>query len=443
MLKNILQDKESQHKGARFILSQSAGYLGGLSKVLDGQIDSRLVGTFFDLFVTILRFRNRAMGLLLSELGGYICGFDHAPAGTKRISNLLRSPKWDAGVVDDFLFKNSQQRVEQLKAQGKRPLALWDDSCVEKPESWFSQGLCSVWSSKGKRLTKIKRGFYKPPASRICVPGFNWTAVLISALGEVPSVCLMSWWTNQGKFKEEGSNIIYRMLKQIHQNLGRAVLHVLDRGYANTNMIAWFLKFEQDWLIRWKTTHLLFNEQEQLKPTHLLARSYKARQSRLMWDKERKKQKRVAIAWAAVKHPDYPEYQLSMIIIRNKNQTSKPIYLLTSLLIDSPKLAWQIAFSYLHRWNIEQAFRFGKSELAMESPRLWFWQNRLKLMAIVALVYDFLLRLIRNWNPAAKLLMRRWAHRTGNRYRKASIPVYRLRLAISNCLGDYVAQNSG
>ena len=28
--------------------------------------------------------------------------------------------------------------------------------------------------------------------------------------------------------------------------------------------------------------------------------------------------------------------------------------------------------SYMHRWNIEQAFRVGKAELGMESPRLWF-----------------------------------------------------------------------
>ncbi len=42
--------------------------------------------------------------------------------------------------------------------------------------------------------------------------------------------------------------------------------------------------------------------------------------------------------------------------------------------------AWEAYFSYLHRWNIEQAFCFGKSELAVQSPRLWSWQGRLKLL---------------------------------------------------------------
>ena len=119
------------------------------------------------------------------------------------------------------------------------------------------------------------------------------------------------------------------------------------------------------------------------------------------------------------------------------------MYLLTSLPIESAKQAWEICFAYMHRWHIEQVFRFGKSELAMESPRLWFWENRLKLLGIVALVYDFLLRLLNNWWPAAQMIIRKWGHRTGNRYRNASIRIYRLRAAISVCLFFCLAQNSG
>ena len=92
-------------------------------------------------------FRDRVMGLLLSELGGYICGFDHAPAGTKRISNLLRCKKWKSNLIDRFFFERTVLRIEELKQKGKRALMLWDDSRVEKAESWVCEGLCSVWSS--------------------------------------------------------------------------------------------------------------------------------------------------------------------------------------------------------------------------------------------------------------------------------------------------------
>lgn len=87
---------------------------------------------------------------------------------------------------------------------------------------------------------------------------------------------------------------------------------------------------------------------------------------------------------------------------------------------------------YARRWQIEMTYRYSKTELAMESPRLWSWENRLKLMLMVSLVYAFFLSLmdssleiLRTW------LLRHWCHRTGRRYRQFHLPLYRLRSALS------------
>lgn len=446
MFKTLLQNRENEpirQQAAGFILGKSDRYLKEIQEELNGQIDKRLVGTFFDLFVVILIFRNRQMGLLLSELGGYIKGFASAPAGTKRISNLLRSKKWNHGIIDNFFFNRTKNRMDDLVEKGKRPLFLWDDSRLEKPESWFLEGLCSVWSSKGKRLTKIKRGFYRPPTSRICVPGFKWTGIMLSSLGGTPSVCQMSWWTTRGKFKDHGTNIIHRMLRRMDSEMGNIGLHVLDRGYARAQMIEWLIQFNQDFLIRWKKNHLLSHTEKGTKQTHLLSRSFKGMDKKIVWDKERKKQKSVSIAWTPVKHLEFSDIQLYLVIVRDRKNHTSPMYLLTSIPIGNAKDAWEMCHSYMHRWEIEQSFRFCKSELAMESPRLWFWENRLKLLGIVTLVYDFILGLLRNWKTWTRLFMRNWNHRTGNRYRNASIPIYRFRTAISMCLFFALAQNSG
>ena len=446
MFKNIVQNKLSyavSQTASRFILHQADRYTQPICQALDQQIDRRLVGTFFNLFVVILMFRNRAMGLLLSELGGYICGFDKAPAGTKRISNLLRSKKWKASLIDSFLFNRTIDRIKAMKEKGKRPLLLWDDSRVEKHESWVCEGLCSVVSSKAKRLTRIRRGFFCPPKQRICVPGFQWTGVFLSHLGGVPSVCQMSWWTTRGKFKEAPDNIIWRLLRKIKQRFEYPLLHVFDRGYANEKMLRYLFHFEQDFIIRWKKNHLLNHEEKGSKKTHLLARSFKARSTRSVYDKVRKKNKRISVSWAAVNHLEHPDHQLFLIVVRDKNNYNSPMYILSSLAIEKASDAWEVVFSYLHRWEAEQGFRFLKSEMALESPRLWFWDNRMKLMAIVTLAYDFLLRLLTNWRSVIQPLFRRWCHRTGERYRNASIPLYRLRMAISNCLFSCWAQNSG
>lgn len=39
----------------------------------------------------------------LSQLGAYLAPAGHAPAGTKRLINVLRSPKWEARLLADWL----------------------------------------------------------------------------------------------------------------------------------------------------------------------------------------------------------------------------------------------------------------------------------------------------------------------------------------------------
>jgi hypothetical protein len=60
---------------------------------LDRHIDKPPVRTFLGTLQIIVQFRQSTQGLLLSELGGYLLSPDRGSAGTKRLSNLLRSQK--------------------------------------------------------------------------------------------------------------------------------------------------------------------------------------------------------------------------------------------------------------------------------------------------------------------------------------------------------------
>jgi len=241
---------------------------------------------------------------------------------------------------------------------------------------------------------------------------------------------------------------MFRMLEKCYQNFGKLAVHILDRGYASEQVLDGsprdrLFEFEQDFIIRWKKSYNLINAKGEIKKTYLISRYCKPQGSKLVWDKERKIYKRITIAYAPVDHPQYRDKPLSLVIVRDKHHQRSPMYLLTSLPVNNTQQAWEVCFAYSHRWNIEQAFRFGKSELAMESPRLWWFENRLKFLAIVSLVYDFLISLMRNWRGWVQQFLRNWCHRTGNRYRDATIPIYRLRMAIALCLFFFLAQNSG
>jgi hypothetical protein len=77
-------------------------------------------------------------------------------------------------------------------------------------------------------------------------------------------------------------------------------------------------------------------------------------------------------------------------------------------------------------------YRYAKSDLAMPSPRLWRWENRLKLLLMATLVYAFLPSLLDSaLEPFRTWLLRHWRHKTGKRNRDASIPLYLLRSALS------------
>jgi hypothetical protein len=93
---------------------------------------------------------------------------------------------------------------------------------------------------------------------------------------------------------------------------------------------------------------------------------------------------------------------------------------------------------YMRRFQIELAFRYSKSELAFESPRLWRWEHRVKLLMLATLAYAFLLSLlILPYEPVRLWLLRYYCHRTGKHYREARVPLYRLRSALSRLWQEY------
>ena len=74
----------------------------------------------------------------------------------------------------------------------------------------------------------------------------------------------------------------------------------------------------------------------------------------------------------------------------------------------------------------------------MESPRVYTWERRMKLLFMVTLAYAFLLsllddtlQLLREW------LLRHYCHRTGKRSRDTPAPLYRLRSSLSRLWLDF------
>jgi hypothetical protein len=172
------QIAQESSEASQELASALSTLLAALLITLDAQLDVRLVRTFLATIAVMMQFRNRAQGFLLSEWGAYLLSPQHAPAGTKRISHLLRSSKWGSALSERFLWERANARLEQLEEQQRQALCIWDGRVVEKAESEKVEGLCAVGSSKAKRLRKLKPGLFNqlsgPP---IVVRGMEWSGV--------------------------------------------------------------------------------------------------------------------------------------------------------------------------------------------------------------------------------------------------------------------------
>lgn len=405
---------------------------------LDVLLDLRLVQTFLATLHVLLEFRHRNNGLLLSELGAYLASPDHAPAGTKRLSNLLHSSKWASALIEDFLWRDAGRRLVELEQAGEEGLLMWDESVVEKPESLALEGLCAVRSSKARRLKRIKPGYYNPPGGPpIFVPGMNWLAVLLLGRQGPPLVAAMHWWTTRGIFAQSGRELEIRLLEKCALAWRRRLLHVFDRGFAGSPWIGACLQWELRLLMRWPKDYKLRDEQGNKRKAWQITRGKRSWTQRQVWDGRRKQWFQAGVLAVPVRHPDYD--QPLWLVVSRPGKGQPPWYLLTTEAIRTEEEAWNLVFAYARRWQIEMSFRFEKSELGCESPRVWQWETRLKLLLMVSLVYAFLLTLLEEQVKGLRVwLLCYWCHRTGKRCREISTPLYRLRWAISRLWLSYV-----
>jgi hypothetical protein len=435
----LRENGQDQQKVSQELAHLMEEFLSPLLQELNRVLDVRIVRTLMMCCVAILRFRNTMHGLLLSELGSYMDGYQglsiSAPAGTKRLGKLIRCVKWTVLSIDTYLLNEADKQVKNLKESGKRILCIWDGSVIEKPESSAGEGYSTVLSSKAKRRNRSRKGIvYNPPAPRpVRVVGMHWTGAIIAGMEGVVRVAAMSWWTTKGDYETKMREEEEKMLRIVVKKWGNILIHVFDRGYCSGPWIQLLQSLHVRFVIRWINIQYFFDHEGKKKKLWQIGFKKPYLGHKLIHDVHTGQKMHCDLWWGPVLHAGYAD-QLFVV----KARVGKNIwYLITNERIKTEEQAWDIFFTYKRRWQIETSFRYGKCELAMESPRLWLFENRLKLLGIVTIVYAFLLHLLEPlYIELIKYILRLKCHRTGKKCRETVVPLYRLRWAISRLWDD-------
>ena len=307
-----------------------------------------------------------------------------------------------------------------MEEQQSQALCIWDGSVLEKAESEKVEGLCAVRSSKAKRLRKLKPGLFNQlsgPAARgegdgMDRSGAGWTQARSHRCGHEVVESERSARDHPTASGTGGA------LSPTPRAWGERVLHVFDRGYASRNWLAVLQETEVRFLIRWQKGHVVWDAAGQERKMWQLIRGKRPQERREVYDARLHLPRLMGINVLSFRHPGYAA-PLWLVVAR-PGGGKEPWYLVTNTPVTSLDEGWRMIFAYARRWQIELAFRYTKCELGIESPRLWKWDNRIKLLLMVTLAYVFLLSLLHPLLETMRIwLLRHWCHRTGKRCRRS------------------------
>jgi hypothetical protein len=244
----------------------------------------------------------------------------------------------------------------------------------------------------------------------------------------------MHWWSTRGENSTDRRTQQHELLEKSIKKWGKGaqVVHVFDQGYAGKPWLGELLDKKVNFVMRWRKDYNLVNKEGRELKGWKVAQGKRSWEQREVWDSRKRCWRKAGIVAFEVKHPQYAT-PLWLVVARLGSGIT-PWYLLTNRPAQDVEAAWEIMKIYSRRWQIEEAYRYTKSELGFESPRLHEWGARLKLLMLASLAFAYLLSLLKEEEGLQKLrenLLRGWCHRTGKRLREEVQPLYRLRWALS------------
>ena len=241
-------------------------------------------------------------------------------------------------------------------------------ACSKNPRSAAGADFGPVRSSKAARLSRISRATFGPPARPVFVPGLHWLGLIVLGPSGPPPLAAWRWWTSRGP---HAATIAGNrpLAAPGGADWRRQVIHLFDRGFAGAPGWADLSGPLVRFVLRWPKRLLLRTLDGQQRPAWQAARGQRS------WGDVRVVGRAPAHLAAGGRAggggapPGLPGPGVMAGGRRRRGQ--EPWYLLTNEAVDRAEAAWAVVRAYARRWQIEQTWRYCKSELGFESVRVW------------------------------------------------------------------------
>ena len=250
---------------------------------------------------------------------------------------------------NDIITENYMDVVK--KNTNELSVLIIDNSDISKPCSEMLDSLCEVRDGSTGEITT---GYHL----------LEITALTKEHKMPMPVYTRVYSSTENGFISEDKE--ILDGLKHLTSHFGKVGVRTMDRGYDTNIYYKYFLKHNENFIIRSKKNCTVKYKGKSINILDLADR-YKGKYSMIFKGRDGEK-KYCKIGYVPISLPIAPKKELTLVVVHGLGKI--PMMLISNLKSTDKRLSVIITKVYLMRWRIEEYYRFKKQQFGFEDFRV-------------------------------------------------------------------------
>lgn len=247
-------------------------------------------------------------------------------------------------IMENYLdiVKNNTKEISVL---------IVDNSDISKPYSEMLDSLCEVRDGSTGEITT----------------GYHLLEITALTKGfKMPTPVYTRVYSSTEKDYVSEDEEVLGGLKYISRHFGKSGIRTMDRGYDSCEYYRYFIKHNENFIIRAKKNRDVRYKGETINILEL-ANRYKGKYKITFKDKKGKKIN-CKMSMIPISLPIAPKRELALVVVYGFGEI--PMMLISSLKSSDDRLPRAVTKIYLMRWRIEEYYRFKKQQFRFEDFRV-------------------------------------------------------------------------